>query len=65
MSSPQSRSYTLSELAQALGVDEREATEILDEHGYTLAGDEALLSISQDEYLELIEAPPLDRESEG
>ena len=25
MSSPQSRSYTLSELAQALGVDEREA----------------------------------------
>jgi hypothetical protein len=65
MSSLQSRSYTLGELAQALGVDEREATEILDEHGYTLSGYDDLLTLSQDEYLELVEAPPLDRESEG
>jgi hypothetical protein len=65
MSSLQSRSYTLGELAQALGVDEREATEILDEHGYTLSGYDDLLTLSQDEYLELVEAPPLDRESEA
>lgn len=52
--------YTLSELAQALGVDEVEAAEILDEHGYEVPVGDARLALDAEEYLDLIEAAPLD-----
>lgn len=52
--------YTLGELALALGVDEVEAAEILDEHGYEVPAGGAPLALGAEEYLELLEAAPLD-----
>lgn len=52
--------YTLRELAAALGVDEAEAAEILDEHGYDVPSGEELLTLGAEEYIELMEAAPLD-----
>lgn len=57
--------YTLIELAQALGVDEVEAAEILDEHGYQVPTGDEVLALSAEDYLDLMEAPPLDDDSEG
>lgn len=60
MSGANNQGYTLAELAQALGVDETEALEILDEHGYAAPDGETLLTLTEDEYLDLMEAAPLD-----
>lgn len=52
--------YTLSELARALGVNEVEAAEILDEHGYEVPTGGEPLTLGAEEYIELMEAAPLD-----
>ncbi len=52
--------YTLTQLAQALGVDEMEAAEILDEHGYQVPSGNELLTLSADDYIDLMEAAPPD-----
>ena len=64
MSGTTSRGYTLDELAQAFGVDEQEAAEILDEHGYRVTSSNQPLTLSADEYIELMEAAPLDPDGE-
>lgn len=60
MSGRINQGYTLTELAQALGVDETEALEILDEHGYEAPAGDTLLTLTEDEYRDLMEAAPLD-----
>ena len=52
--------YTLEELAQALGVTESEATVMLEERGYHLSSDQPLVKFTEEEYRELMEEPPLD-----
>ena len=64
MSGTTSRAYTLDELAQAFGVDEQEAAEILDEHGYRVPTDGQPLTLSAGEYVELMEAAPLDPDTQ-
>lgn len=51
--------YTLNELADALGVDALEAAELLDEHGYRAPEGGELLTLTPDEYADLMEASPL------
>jgi hypothetical protein len=58
-------SYTLAELARALGVDETEAAEILVEHGYGAPSGSELLTLSADDYLDLMTAAPDDRDPDG
>ena len=60
MSGTTNQGFTLSQLAQAFGVDEQEAAEILDEHGYRVPTEGQPLTLSADEYVELMEAAPLD-----
>ena len=62
MSGETGGAYTLDELARALGVDEHEAAEILDEHGYQPPTGTELLKLSADDYAELMEAAPLSGE---
>ena len=64
MSGTTGRGYTLDELAQAFGVDEQEAAEILDEHGYRVPSSNQPLTLSADEYIELMEAAPLGPDGE-
>jgi hypothetical protein len=52
--------YTLDELAQILGVTESEATTILEEHGYQLSSDQPLVKLTEEDYRDLMEEPPLD-----
>jgi hypothetical protein len=52
--------FTLDELAQTLGVTESEATVMLEEHGYHLSSDQPLVKLTEEEYRELMEEPPLD-----
>ena len=54
--------YTLDELAQTLGVTESEATVMLEERGYHLSSDQPLVKLTEEEYQELMEEPPLDAE---
>ena len=62
MSGETGGTYTLDELARALGVDEHEAAAILDEHGYQSPTGAELLKLSADDYAELMEAAPLSGE---
>lgn len=64
MSSGTNLAYTLSELAAAFGVDEVEAAEILDEHGYRVPSRDEPLVLSPDEYIELMEAAPFGAASD-
>lgn len=54
--------YTLEELAQVLGVPESEAATILDDHGYHLSAEQPLVKLTEEEYRELMEGPPLEAE---
>lgn len=54
--------YTVDELAQVLGVTESEATDMLEEHGYHLSSERPLVKLTEEEYRELMEPPPLDAE---
>jgi hypothetical protein len=51
--------YTLTELAQVLGVDAGEAAGILDEHGFRVPAGEERLAITEEMYLDLMEEAPL------
>ena len=57
--------YTLRELAQVLGVDEQEAAEILDEHGYPVPTGPEQLPLSAEDIQELLTAAPLVPDQEG
>ncbi len=52
--------YTVEELAQVLGVTESEATDMLEERGYHLSLDQPLVKLTEEEYRDLMEEPPLD-----
>ncbi|MFN8514890.1 MAG: hypothetical protein U0232_04970 [Thermomicrobiales bacterium] len=52
--------FTVDELAQVLGVTETEATDMLEEHGYHLSSDQPLVKITEEDYRDLMEEPPLD-----
>ena len=57
--------YTLTELAQLLRVEEEEAAEILEEHGYQVPLGDGLLTLSEEDYLDLMEEAPIDADSIG
>jgi len=52
--------FTVDELAQVLGVTETEATDMLEEHDYHLSSDQPLVKITEEDYRDLMEEPPLD-----
>lgn len=52
--------YTVDELARVLGVTESEATVMLEEHGYHLPSDQPLVKLTEEEYRDLMEEPPLE-----
>jgi Mn-dependent DtxR family transcriptional regulator len=54
--------YTVDELAQVLGVTEPEAIDMLEERGYHLSSDQPLVKLTEEEYRDLMEEPPLDAE---
>ncbi len=52
--------YTLDELAQVLGVPAPEMAVILEEHGYHLPSEQSLVKLTEEDYRDLMEEPPLD-----
>jgi hypothetical protein len=53
--------YTVDELAQVLGVTESEVATILEEHGYRLTPEDMpLVKLTEEDYRDLMEEPPLD-----
>jgi hypothetical protein len=56
--------YTLAELAAALGVNELEAADVLDEHGYAIPTGDERLSLNMDDYTDLMTETALDEETE-
>ncbi|MGN6675780.1 MAG: hypothetical protein ACTHMA_21015 [Thermomicrobiales bacterium] len=55
--------YTLAELAAALGVNELEAADVLDEHGYAVPAGDERLSLTADDYTDLMTGTALDEET--
>ena len=55
--------YTLAELAAALGVNELEAADVLDEHGYAVPTGDERLSLTPDDYTDLMTGTALDEET--
>jgi hypothetical protein len=58
-SEPGASGYTLDELAGLLGVTPGEATAILEEHGYAAPAGTERLTLSEEDYKDLMTAPPL------
>jgi hypothetical protein len=56
--------YTLAELAAALGVNELEAADVLDEHGYAAPTGDERLTLRMDDYTDLMTEAALDDEGE-
>lgn len=63
MSETAPQEQSLPVVAEVLGVDELEAKTILDQHGYR--EDANLSEITEEEYQELMERPPLDADDPG
>jgi hypothetical protein len=58
-SEPGAGGYTIDELAGLLGVTTGEAIAILEEHGYTAPAGEERLTLTEEDYRDLMTAPPL------
>lgn len=56
--SPTTHDYTLAELAGLLGVEPPDAVAILEESGYTAPDGDECLTLTEEEYRELLASPP-------
>lgn len=57
--------YSLTDLAQLMGIDEGEAATILEEHGYRVPAGDDRLTLSEEDYLDLMEAAPIEPDGSG